>query len=78
MIKNGRTQIRRKEVGKFLVIDPEICHGQMTFKGTRVPVATILALMGKGFSMEQMLSSYPQVSRVAIQEAIAYKNRPSS
>ncbi len=26
-------------VGKYIVIDPEICHGQMTFRGTRVPVS---------------------------------------
>ncbi|MGA9347737.1 MAG: DUF433 domain-containing protein [Anaerolineae bacterium] len=29
--------MRKVEIGSYLVIDPEICHGQMTFKGTRVP-----------------------------------------
>ncbi|MCX7837948.1 MAG: DUF433 domain-containing protein [Anaerolineae bacterium] len=43
------------EVGKYLVIDPEICHGQLTFKGTRIPVDTVLALIAKGYSIDQLL-----------------------
>ncbi len=70
MNKNGKTQIRRREVGKFLVMDPEICHGQLTFKETRVPVATVLALLGKGYSIEQMLKSYPEIPRPAIEAAL--------
>jgi uncharacterized protein (DUF433 family) len=69
MTKNGKSHTR-KLVGKFLVIDPEICHGQLTFRGTRVPATTVLALMAKGYSLEQMLRSYPEVSHPAIQEAI--------
>lgn len=70
MNKNGKSHKQRREVGKFLVMDPEICHGQLTFKGTRVPVATVLALLGKGYSIEQMLKSYPEISRPAIEAAI--------
>lgn len=70
MSKNGKNHKQRREVGKFLVMDPEICHGQLTFKGTRVPVSTVLALLGKGYSIEQMLKSYPEISRPAIDAAI--------
>ncbi len=58
------------EVGEHLVVDPEICHGQVTFKGTRVPVETILALLGKGYSVDQLLKSYPELTRTAIEEAL--------
>lgn len=51
-------------------MDPEICHGQLTFKETRVPVSTVLALLGKGYSIEQMLKSYPEISRPAIEAAL--------
>ncbi len=27
--------MRNVEIGNYLVIDPEICHGQVTFSGTR-------------------------------------------
>lgn len=62
--------MRRTEIGNYLVIDPEICHGQMTFKGTRVPIDTVLALLAKGYSVDQLLRSYPELSRAAIEEAI--------
>ncbi len=70
MNRNGKNTKQRKEIGKYFVIDSEICHGQMTFKGTRVPVTTVLALMAKGYSMEQMLKSYPEVTRPALEAAI--------
>ena len=57
-------------IGSYLVIDPEICHGQMTFRDTRVPVDTILALLAKGHSINQLVKSYPELSRPAIEEAI--------
>ena len=62
--------MERTEIGINIVIDPEICHGQMTFRDTRVPVDTILALLAKGYSIEQLLKSYPELSRPAIEEAI--------
>lgn len=62
--------MRRTEIGQYLVIDPEICHGQMTFKGTRVPVDAVLALLGKGYSIDQLLQSWPELTRAAIEEAI--------
>ena len=58
------------DVGKYIVIDPEICHGQMTFRDTRVPVDTVLVYLAKGYSVEQLLLSWPQISRPAIQEAL--------
>ena len=62
--------MRRVEVGKYLVVDPEVCHGQMTFKGTRVPVDTVLAFLAKGYSVEQLLRSWPELMRPAVEEAI--------
>ncbi len=62
--------MKHTEIGKYLVIDPGICHGQLTFKGTRVPVDTILALLAKGYSTDQLLKSYPELERMAIEEAL--------
>lgn len=58
------------EVGSYMVIDPEICHGQMTFKGTRIPVDTVLTFLAKGYSIDQLLRSWPELSRPAVEEAI--------
>ena len=62
--------MQKVDVGKHIVIDPEICHGQMTFRGTRLPVDTVLVYLAKGYSVEQLLLSWPQLSRPAIQEAL--------
>ena len=61
----------RKEIGKYLVIDADICHGQMTFDGTRVPVDAVLTFLGEGYSVDQLLRSWPELTRPAIEEAIA-------
>ncbi len=37
-----------KEFGKFLVADPEICHGKWTFRGTRILVSIVLAQVARG------------------------------
>jgi uncharacterized protein (DUF433 family) len=62
--------VRRSEIGNHLVIDPDICHGQMTFKDTRVPVDTIRALLAKGYSVNQLLKSYPELTREGVEEAV--------
>jgi len=62
--------MRKVEIGNYLVIDPEICHGQMTFRGTRVPVDTVLTFLAKGYSVDQLLRSWPELTRPAVEEAI--------
>ena len=58
------------DVGQHMVIDPEIVHGRLTFKGTRVPVSMVLAYLAKGKSIDEIVANWPQVPRGAIQEAI--------
>src|SRR5947209_17817181 len=50
------------EVGKHLVVDPRVCHGQLTFHGTRVPVHTVLVFMSKGWTIEQILADWPELN----------------
>jgi uncharacterized protein (DUF433 family) len=62
--------MKPRKVGKFLVVDPRICHGRLTFKGTRVPVETVLTFLAQGETMEQILADWPELKRVAVVEAI--------
>lgn len=59
-----------RQVGKYLVVDPGVCFGKMTFRGTRVPVETILFYLGTGHSVEYLRKSWPEVSPDAIEEAV--------
>ncbi len=63
--------MERVDIGKYIVIDSEICHGQMTFKDTRVPVDTVLTYLAKGYSVDVLLHSWPELSRPAIEEAVS-------
>jgi len=60
----------RVKIGDHLAIDSEICHGQSMFEGTRIPVETVLAFLAKGYSVDQSLHSWPELSRSAIEEAL--------
>jgi uncharacterized protein (DUF433 family) len=57
---------------EYIVIDPEICHGRACIRGTRVMVSVILDNIAAGLSAEEILRSYPSLTREAIQAALAY------
>ncbi len=62
---------RRKEFGDYIVSDPEICGGDLTFKGTRVLVKDVLYYAGQGKDRNWIVSAYRNsISREAIGEAI--------
>lgn len=48
--------MERREVGQYLAADPEICHGKLTFKGTRVLVRTVLAYIAAGKDIDWVLA----------------------
>jgi len=62
---------KRKEYGQYIVADPEICHGQLTFKGTRIMVKSVLELLAEGYNWDQISAAYyGKVNHEAIAEAI--------
>jgi uncharacterized protein (DUF433 family) len=63
---------QRKELGRYIVTDPKICGGQLTFKGTRIFVKDVLAMLAKGYDWKRISSEFDdRVSHEAIAEAIA-------
>ncbi len=57
---------------QHLTSDPQICHGQLCAKGTRVLVTNILDSLAEGTSREEILRSYPSLKLEHIDAAIAY------
>jgi len=53
-------------------VDPTICHGQACVKGTRIMISVILDNLAAGLSLDEILSSYPSLSREEVQAAISY------
>ena len=46
----------RKELGRYIVADPDICHGQPTFTGTRIMVKSVLFCVAQGKDWDVDLS----------------------
>lgn len=42
----------RIELGEYVVVDPRICHGKPTFKGTRIMVWQVLEDVAEGKSWD--------------------------
>ena len=52
--------------------DPNICHGKMCIKGTRIMVTVILDNLAAGETPEEIIKSYPSLTREDIQAAVQY------
>jgi len=55
-----------------IVIDPEIHHGEPCIKGTRVPARMIVGSLADGFSVEQVLEEYPQLTAEDVYSVLSY------
>jgi uncharacterized protein (DUF433 family) len=52
-MKNGKKRTRtRVGLGRYIVADPDICHGKPTFKGTRIMVWQVLDDVAEGHSWD--------------------------
>jgi uncharacterized protein (DUF433 family) len=52
--------------------DPAICGGQPTFRGTRVPLRTVLGYLSKGEPVPTILADYPSLTERHVRAAIAF------
>jgi len=63
----------RLEVGKYIVVDDEVCHGKPTFKGTRILVSDVIELLAAGVSIEEIVRDYyPGLSEDMVREALSW------
>jgi uncharacterized protein (DUF433 family) len=56
----------------YVVVDPMICHGQACIKNTRIMVSVILDNLAAGLTPEEIIESYPSLSKEAVGAAISY------
>ena len=67
---------QRKPLGRYIVADPEICHGKPTFLGTRIMVAQVLKQVAKAMPSDAITAEWRgSVSKEAIAEAVALAER---
>jgi uncharacterized protein (DUF433 family) len=59
-------------MNQWIVTDPSICAGKPTIKGTRIMVRNILGMMAGGYTVEKILSAYPELTQEMVQAALEY------
>ena len=65
------TEDEVKVFGAYIVADPRICHGQLTFRGTRILVEVVLQQVARGMDWDEIVGEWRgKDPRDAIVEAI--------
>jgi len=60
-----------KTVGRYIVVDPAICHGEPIFRGTRILVADVLEQIASGMAWEAIIDEWRgALTKEAIAEAV--------
>ncbi|MEX2273322.1 MAG: DUF433 domain-containing protein [Vicinamibacterales bacterium] len=57
---------------EHITVNPAVVHGKACIRGTRIPVAVVLANLAAGLSPNEVIRSYPSLTPEAIQAALAY------
>jgi len=55
-----------------ITIDPNICFGKPTIRGTRIWVSLILDMLADSMTLEDILEEYPHLKADDIRATIAY------
>ena len=53
-------------------VEPAVCHGRPCIRGTRIFISVILDNLAAGGSADEILESYPGLTREDIMAALAY------
>lgn len=60
-----------KLIGRYIVTDPKICHGQPTFRGTRIMVSDVLEQVARGMAWETIMEEWHgSITQEAMAEAV--------
>ncbi len=57
---------------QHITIDPDVCHGKPTVRGTRIMVSVILDNLADGLTPEEVTAEYPPLTVPDVRAAIAY------
>ncbi|MGQ0762646.1 MAG: DUF433 domain-containing protein [Acidobacteriota bacterium] len=72
-----KQQKAKRVIGRHIVADPKICHGQPTFRGTRVLVTDVLDQVASGMDWQSIIDDWhDSISEDAIREAGNLRTHP--
>ena len=53
-------------------INPAVCSGKPVIRGTRIMVRNILGMVAGGYSVDDIVASYPELERADVIAAVEY------
>jgi len=60
-----------RQIGRYIVADPQVCHGKLTFRGTRIFVSDVLEQVERGWPWDAIVEEWEgRVPEEAIAEAV--------
>lgn len=57
-----------------ITVSPDQMGGVPCIRGLRIPVATIVDMVARGMSEDEILEAYPDLDREDIREALLYED----
>src|SRR5580658_8928487 len=59
------------QIGRYIVAGPQVCHGKLTFRGTRIFVSDVLEHVERGLPWDTIVEEwYGKIPQEAIAEAV--------
>jgi uncharacterized protein (DUF433 family) len=58
-----------------IVVDPNICSGKPTVRGTRIRVTNILGMVAGGYTMARIIDAYPELTNDDVTAALEYASQ---
>ena len=56
-------------------VDPNICSGKPTVRGTRIMVKNILGMVAGGYTMAGIIDAYPELTNNDVTAALEYASQ---
>jgi uncharacterized protein (DUF433 family) len=57
-------------LNKIVLRDSDVMHGEPIFRGTRVPVVTLVDYLEDGYSIQDFREEFPGVTKEQVQAAL--------
>lgn len=64
--------VERDELLERVVVDPQVCFGKPTIRGTRIWVGLVLGFLADSMTVEEIVADYPQLSSLDVRACLAY------
>jgi uncharacterized protein (DUF433 family) len=71
MTRSKAVEIRHHQFDR-ITVDPEKCFGKPCVRGLRMPVASILAYLSGGMSLDEILKQWPELEREDVYQALGF------